>query len=88
MAKPRIFKPHEEAFIKDNRLEMSMNDIAKKLGLNYSTIRNYMVRNNLQVPKELTKKFQVEKLKALPKKHYKDDYKPNNRWYYDAYASR
>lgn len=53
----------EKVFILENRLSLSMNDMADQLNVGYSSVRNYMVANNLQLTKAQVTDIRLEKLK-------------------------
>jgi hypothetical protein len=44
--------PEEKIFITENRLEISMNQMSKQLNKSYSVIREYMIKNNLQLNRD------------------------------------
>lgn len=54
----------EALFIRENRLTMSMNDMALHLNCSYSKVRKYIVENNLGVPKAVYKSFIHAKVKV------------------------
>lgn len=64
MPKLRLFSEKEKEYIKSNYLKISSNDISKEIGCNVGTLRRYMKRNNLIVPKEVSIRFRADKLKG------------------------
>jgi hypothetical protein len=71
---------HED-YIKENRLKQSMLDMSYSLGISYNKVRNYMIENDLQVPKLQTYKIRAAKTSSRKKKKGSNDSRP---WNWDA----
>lgn len=52
----------DKTFIVENRLQMSMNDMANHLGNTFSRVRKYINDNNLGVSKQQSQSIRVEKM--------------------------
>ena len=71
----------QQDYIKENRLKQSMLDMAYSLDISYSKVRNFMIANDLQVPKLQTYKIRAAKTRAVKKKKGSNDSRP---WNWDA----
>lgn len=80
---------NEKQFIRKNRLTMSMANMGKQIGVSYNRVRNFMIQENLMLTKTEVDniRWPNRATKVKPKKEEPPRPK-NNRWYYDAYASK
>jgi phage antirepressor YoqD-like protein len=63
-------------YIEENRLKMSMVDMAQVMDISYNKVRDYMIANNFMLTKE-----QVYKVKSIKKNNVNSKSKP---WNWDA----
>jgi uncharacterized protein YeeX (DUF496 family) len=68
----------QQKYIKENRTKESMLTMAKCLGISYNKVRDYMIKNNLQVSQET-----VFKIRSLKNRESTPNKKP---WNWDALA--
>ena len=61
MIKKQDLTNEQKQFIRDNRLNLSINDMRASTGLSYHDIRNFMIANDLQVPKKEVQRIRLEK---------------------------
>jgi phage antirepressor YoqD-like protein len=54
----------DQEYIKENRLKLSMLDMAAHLDISYNRVRNFMIENNLQVDKATVIAIRSKKIKA------------------------
>ena len=73
-------------YIKDNRLKMSMNQMATDLKISFYQVSNYMKKNNLKVDKETVYKNRtLNQVKADPKRA--EGYK-KEQWLFDIWNNK
>lgn len=68
-------------YIKENRINRSMKQMAEDLNVPFCRIRKYMIDNNLELDSDQLRNIRIKNLKTSI------NVKSNNRWYYDAYAA-
>lgn len=70
-------------YILENRLKMSMNQMAFNLKVSFYQVRSYMKKNNLMVDKAVIYKFKsLNKVKKEPKK---DEPYKKQEWVFDIW---
>lgn len=80
---------NEKQYIRKNRLTMSMVNMGKQMGISYNRVRNFMMQENLMLTKSQVDNIRFpNRNKTKQTQNIEPQRTTNNRWYYDAYASR
>lgn len=73
-----VLTPEQKQFIRDNRLVLSMNQMVQILNVPISRVRNFMIKNKLQLDKDELYNLRSEQMKRSHKKRPRkeDSYTP------------
>lgn len=60
-SKLTVLTPVQVQFIEENRLNLSMVDLSKILGISFNKVRKYMIENGLKLTNEEVQRIRIEK---------------------------